>query len=459
VATEFPAAGADKVAARLAELAKSTVYVLPPSGAAAAAEPAGYKEAVEAGASALNEHRYADALAALDKAAAINAKSARVLALRSMAHSGLGELAAARRDDDLALGLDPRDENALLAKGDLAARDGRWTAAIVAYTQAADAAAGDTVPRVRRILAYEAMHDDASALDDSDDALKAAPHDQRLHRLRGLVLARLKRTDEAVAEAKEITAFDPKDGELQLSSAEVFASAGRKAQAMAAMDRALALQPTAANYVARAEFRDPTDTDGAEQDAQAALKLDPKFRSAMVTMAFVEQRRRRFAEAKVWYDRLLAAHPDDEEIIATRASLELQLGQTAQAKADFAQVRQLGASQPESLNALCWNAATKNFDLAQALSDCDLAIKLAPRAADILDSRAFVLLRLGRDDDAISQYDTAIDLDSGHPSSFYGRSLAERRRGRVADADRDLAAALKIDKGIADEFKGYGVTK
>lgn len=459
VAAEFPAAGADKVAARLTELSKSAVFVVPPDAAAKAAGPAGFDEAVEAGAKALNCNCHSDALAALDRAVKLNPKSVRAYALRSMAHLGLGEVDAARQDDDAALALDGGNEDALLAKGDLAGHDGRWTVAIVDYTQAADAAPGDYVPRVRRIVAFQEMHDEASALADSDDALKALPHEQHLHQVRGLVLARLKRSEEAIAEAKEIAASDPKDDVLQRSSAEVLWAAGHKAEALAAMDRVVALKPTPANYMTRSQFRDSTDFDGAEVDARAALKLEPMFGSALAGMAWIEQNRRHFAEAKGWYDRLVATQPDKNRFLADRGGVELQLGQTTEAKADFAKVRQLSAAQPESLNALCWSAATNNFELAQALIDCDMAIKLAPRAADILDSRAFVLLRLGRDDDAINQYDAAINLDVGHPSSFYGRSLAERRKGRIADADRDLAAALAIDKGIVDQFKGYGLTR
>ncbi len=83
---------------------------------------------------------------------------------------------------------------------------------------------------------------------------------------------------------------------------------------------------------------------------------------------------------------------------------------------------------------------------------------LAPDAAQVADSRAFVLLRLGRLDDAIGQYDKALARAPRLPASLYGRALAEERKGDHAAARRDAEAALKLSAAVKDEFDGFGMT-
>ena len=50
------------------------------------------------------------------------------------------------------------------------------------------------------------------------------------------------------------------------------------------------------------------------------------------------------------------------------------------------------------------------------------------------------------DDEAIAQYDSVLTLEPFTAESLLGRSLAERRRGRTADAERDLQAAMASGK-------------
>jgi tetratricopeptide (TPR) repeat protein len=458
LAPEFPASDLDNVKAEMTKLSQADVYVAPPEAAATAAS-GDLDKLVETGRKALDDGNYAVALGAFDKAAALDDKSVMTFALRSMAHFGLGQFEAARKDDETALALKANDENALLAKGDLATHDLRWSNAFIAYTQAADAEPTDPIPRLRRVIAFEDSGDPAGGLADSEDALKAFPHEQRLHRLRGFLLARLKRPVEAASEAAEIAASDPKDAWLQRSSGDVFKAAGKPAEAVAAADRAIALAPTLENYLARAEFRGEGDVSGVESDAESALKLDPHSLEPIRFLAWVAYQRRDYAKAKGLQDSLVAADPGNASALVTRGDDWARMGQFEQARADFTAARKLGANQAETLNSVCWNEATDNIDLDKALADCDAALKLAPKAADILDSRAFTLLRLGRDDEAISQYSAALDLAPELGPSLYGRSLAERRRGRVAEADRDRAQALAADPHVADDFNRYSLSR
>jgi tetratricopeptide (TPR) repeat protein/transglutaminase-like putative cysteine protease len=240
-----------------------------------------------------------------------------------------------------------------------------------------------------------------------------------------------------------------------------FRAADQAKEAMAAYDQALVLDPkSAAAMGGRAAIlaQAPTMMEKANVDADAALKIDPNAETALVAKALLAEYGRRWPEEQGFLDKALKVDPHDAVALAARAGVELEKKQETQARVDFAEARRFGAGSPYVLNLVCYEAATRGFELDQALTDCDAAIKMAPKAPDILDSRGFVLLRLKRDEEAIAQYDTVLTLEPFTAESLLGRSFAERRRGRTADADRDLQAAMAADPKVSDEFKRYGVT-
>ncbi len=91
------------------------------------------------------------------------------------------------------------------------------------------------------------------------------------------------------------------------------------------------------------------------------------------------------------------------------------------------------------------------------MADCDASLR-GERIAATLDSRAFVLLRLNRNQEAKAAFDEALSVDPKLAPSLYGRSLAERRLGDPA-ADKDKAAALDSNPNIVKTYADYGVTR
>ena len=67
------------------------------------------------------------------------------------------------------------------------------------------------------------------------------------------------------------------------------------------------------------------------------------------------------------------------------------------------------------------------------------------------------MLRLARYDDAISMFSKAIEFRPMMPTSLFGRSIAERRRGDARAADSDVTAARKADPDIDRQFSGLGL--
>lgn len=110
-----------------------------------------------------------------------------------------------------------------------------------------------------------------------------------------------------------------------------------------------------------------------------------------------------------------------------------------------------------ALDDRCWERAEIGLRLRKALHDCDRALDLEADDPDILDSRGLVYLRLGRLADAIDDYDSALRNNPKMPTSLYGRGLAELREGKKVKGEADLAAAKKLDAGVAKRFARMGL--
>lgn len=81
----------------------------------------------------------------------------------------------------------------------------------------------------------------------------------------------------------------------------------------------------------------------------------------------------------------------------------------------------------------------------------------APLGQVSFDSRGLVHLRLGNLDKALADYDDALKLDPKFAGAHYGRGLAKIKKGDKAGGDADIAAAIAIKAGIAEEYAKLGV--
>src|SRR5579863_5512456 len=97
--------------------------------------------------------------------------------------------------------------------------------------------------------------------------------------------------------------------------------------------------------------------------------------------------------------------------------------------ADYSQALTLLPGDPRLLNNRCWARAIQGRDLATALADCDEVVRKQPGSAVAHNSRGFVLLRLGRFDAAIADYDASLNANTRpnglRATSMYGRGVAE----------------------------------
>jgi tetratricopeptide (TPR) repeat protein/predicted aspartyl protease len=234
-------------------------------------------------------------------------------------------------------------------------------------------------------------------------------------------------------------------------------------QAIADLTRACELAPTEPSYfyqrgLAHWGNRQP---DLALTDFDQALKLKPDDLPTLLARADLHARRRENPAA------IADLHAADH--IALRgATARIHMGDLYQSNGQYAAavaqytdwIDMHGRDDilmARALNSRCWARGMWGEELAQALSDCDLALKLHPDNATYLDSRGLVRLRRAEYDQAIADYTRALKLQPNIAWSHYGRGVAELRKGMKHEGQADIDAAIRLEPHIAAEASDHDI--
>lgn len=167
--------------------------------------------------------------------------------------------------------------------------------------------------------------------------------------------------------------------------------------------------------------------------------------------------RRDFASALFDFDEAIRLDPAFAAAYNNRGLAHIALRDFERGIADTDEAIRLEPSNPRYLNNGCWRRAIAGLDLENALASCNAALALGPDNASRRDSRALVLLRLGRFAEAWTDWDFAARADGVNAHYRYGRGIAALRMGRAAEGEADIAEARRLDAGIAATFERYGV--
>jgi len=105
----------------------------------------------------------------------------------------------------------------------------------------------------------------------------------------------------------------------------------------------------------------------------------------------------------------------------------------------------------------CWLKGTRSFMLETAIKDCTSAVELANDDFGPLDSRAMVLFKLGRLDDALKDLNAVLLAVPGLSPSRFLRGTVLNRLGRQAEGAVDLGIARRMDPNIDRVYARYNV--
>jgi tetratricopeptide (TPR) repeat protein len=91
--------------------------------------------------------------------------------------------------------------------------------------------------------------------------------------------------------------------------------------------------------------------------------------------------------------------------------------------------------------------------LQEALTDCERAVTLAPDDAAVLRYKAYLLLKLERFNDALSDFDASVRKEPMNADGLFGRGTTRVALGDRLLGEADIAAAMALDPQIAQNFE------
>ena len=229
------------------------------------------------------------------------------------------------------------------------------------------------------------------ALADLDKAIQLKPDDASAYEDKAKLLDKLKKYDQALAVLEKVQQLRPDSVEPWLQRAVIHSHQHKPDAALDDLDRALAMQPgNVAVLLLRASvYQEKGDKKKALADADEALRLRPSLPVAIRTRALLLADDGRLDEAAAELEKLLQLDPNDTLTLLQLGVLQIAR-KPAKAIETFSAVL---AAEPDQWQALRGRGdAYLNLGRqAEAVADYEKALKLQPKDQGILNNLAWVL--------------------------------------------------------------------
>jgi len=247
----------------------------------------------------------------------------------------------------------------------------------------------------------------AAALRNCEQAIAVNSGDPEAHNVRGNVLLRLKRYDDAVASFDKVI-------ELKPDYPQPYNSRGNALQALRRFDEAV-------------------------ESYETAIALKPDYAAAYSNRGNALQSLERFENAIESYGKAIILKPDYGDAYNNRGVAFKRLGGFDEALQDFETAMAL-LPDHAGLHNNRGNALQELKRFEDAIESYDRAIALSPHYPDVYDNRGVALKELKRFDEAMESFGKALALKQDHHEAIYNRALVHLLMGRFEIGWRDYEA-------------------
>ncbi|MFN4017075.1 MAG: tetratricopeptide repeat protein [Reyranella sp.] len=313
---------------------------------------------------------------------------------------------------------------------------------------------------LQRGIAHHALQDIERALSDYDEAIRLDTGNALAHVDRGVLLATRKADmRRAIAAFDQALALVPDNAETLILRANAYTSVGEHGRALADLDRAAALasdNPRAFMVRGLVHAR-LGDMPRAFADYTMALSIDPGYVDALVNRGAIYSMQGSTAKALADLDQAVELQPTHALAHYNRGYAHFARRDYEQAITDYTRAIEADDRMSWAFNNRCLTRTIVDRDLAEAVSDCDEALRLQPDNVEFRETRGFVFLKLGETEIALREYDAALRVDPDRPVALYGRGLARIAKGDVRDGESDKAAARALLPDVQRQFAPYGL--
>jgi tetratricopeptide (TPR) repeat protein len=280
---------------------------------------------------------HAAAVRQIDAALKLNPRNTAAHSNRGLALHELGRFDDAVKSFDRALAIDPDDADVLMSRGVALAALGRYAEAVASYDRALTISPDQVDVLNNRGGALYALQRHAEALASYNRALATSPDHPEALANRGVVLHALKRDAEALEALNRALAVRPHHAETLAHRGVVLHALERFAEALTSFDEALANAPRHAetlNNRAISLMRLGRHVD-ALSSLDQALAVKPDYAEALNNRGIALTQLKQHAAALESFERALAAKPDFAAARLNRAHALLLTGQFERGWAEY----------------------------------------------------------------------------------------------------------------------------
>jgi superkiller protein 3 len=391
--------------------------------------------------------RVEEALAAHDRAVEADPLFASAHFGRALALVSLHRPADALLAYEDAIRLDPGNALYHYGRANVLLALGRHEDALAAYTRAADLGVAErSGAHVGRGLALQAAGRAKEALEAYDHAIQINQSDAGAHYNRGCLLFQLGRADDALAAWERAIQHAPVKGIIDVPGFTGGPQDAARLSAQAHCNRGVVL-----NQLGR-----PAEA-LAEQDR--AIELYPELAEGHMNRGCNLDALDRLAESLAAHDKAIELDPSFALAHYNRGMTLRRLGRHADARDAWVRAVQLGLRHAVALNRIAWFLATHEDpavrDPERAVGAARAAVELAPRDGAIWNTLGIALCTAHAWEEAVHALEMSTQLGSGADSwDWFGLAMALWSLGRRDEAlkayERAAAALDDAKPGVED---------
>lgn len=300
--------------------------------------------------------------------------------------------------------------------------------------------------RLLRARILIALGKSAKAVADMEAAVVDTPGDHGLRMAYARMLVQLRALDEAVVQFEAALKIKPEDDDALYALALLAMDASDMDRARGLLERLLVLEKRndEAHYylgvIAEGEARAAdalshfASVEGGEYGLNALVKrvellaemgrmgeareelarvrgANPRLASQLYQVEGELLRERHlYAEALALYGEAVERHPDDDDLLYSRALVAEKVGRVDVLERDLRDILKRKPDHAQALNALGYTLADRTDRHHEALGLIDRALELSPNDPAVLDSAGWVRYRLGRLKEALEFLERAAGL-------------------------------------------------
>jgi len=335
-------------------------------------------------------------------------------------------------------------------------RQGDYRQALEMIDKAIAAKPNDPHNYLARAATYMETGDTVMAMRDFEAALSISPDYPEALAARGAVYAGQGHFDEAIADFRRAVLAKPSFDGAHLNLGAALIKSGKAEEGLRELNRALELNPTytdalfnrASVYMAKGMLRE------AISDFQRAASMEPHRSDLRAALGRANLAAGRLELAEGDFSAALSTGKPSPELFGGRGTALMLMGRCAEAEKDFS----LAIASNPATAYYAGRAACEIMrgDNVPALNDLDRAISLSPRESSLYNNRAVAYEGLGREDKAMSDYETALKLSPGSIKARLGKASLLMKKG---DAGRACAELAKLPQSADAEIAAKDIRK